>query len=105
MFGSANHSEIGTPYTNGWSTLGWNGAVGLAEHVLQATPASTTIIDLLGVAAPLPGQEVRYYGLPVIGFAAETFQNDAVVVSGKTYLSTFGAAFPHHAVKKIRSPQ
>jgi len=31
-----------------------------------------------------------------VGFAAETFQNDAITINGKTFLSTFGVAFPHH---------
>ncbi len=64
--------------------------------------AGTTVIDLTGTTAPAGGQTVRYYGLPVIGFAAQTFQNDAIVVSGKTYLSTFGATLPHHEVKKVQ---
>ena len=105
VFGSANHNTISTPFTNGWATLGWNGTVNLNEHTLLASPLSalttTTIIDLLGLTAPLTDQVVSYFGLPVVGFAAQTFQNDAIVIGGKTYLSTFGATFPHHAVKRI----
>jgi hypothetical protein len=101
VFGSANHNTISTPYSNGWSTLGWNGTVSPSEHSLIGTAGGTAVIDLTGVAAPLVGQTVTYFGLPVVGFAAETFQNDAISIGGKTYLSTFGASFPHHNVKKI----
>jgi hypothetical protein len=39
----------------------------------------------------------------VVGFAAQTFENVALTLPGKgTFLSTFGASFPHHAVKKIQ---
>jgi hypothetical protein len=44
---------------------------------------------------------VTYYGLPVVGFSAETFQNDAIVVNGKSFLSTFGAEFVHHKTTRI----
>ena len=45
---------------------------------------------------------VTYFGLPVVGFAAETFINDAIIVNGKSYLSTFGAEFVHHKTTKIQ---
>ncbi len=37
----------------------------------------------------------------MVGFAAETFQNDALVVNGKSYLSIFGAEFVHHKTTRI----
>ena len=101
VFGSANHNTIATPYSNGWAVVGFNGVANPTEHSLPNL-AGTTVIDLTGTTAPAGGQTVRYYGLPVIGFAAQTFQNDAIVVGGKTYLSTFGATLPHHEVKKVQ---
>ncbi len=62
--------------------------------------ASTVLIDLVNGGAGA-ATVATYFGLPVVGFAAQTFQNDAIVVSGKTYLSTFAASFPHHATKLI----
>ncbi len=63
----------------------------------------TDIIDLTstGGGGITSGASVTYYGLPVVGFAAQTFQNDAVVVNGQTYLSTFGVTFPHHFSRLI----
>ncbi|MET0167018.1 MAG: hypothetical protein ABW318_18695 [Vicinamibacterales bacterium] len=104
VFGSANHNVIATPFVNGWATLGFNSLTTPNEHALAAPAAATTMIDLRGLLAPLAGQSAIYFGLPVIGFAAETFQNDAIVVGGKTYLSTFGVSFPHHATKRITPP-
>jgi len=100
VFGSSNHNSIATPYSNGWSTLGFNGILNTTEHTL-VNAAATTVVDLTGVAAPVGGLSFTYYGLPVIGFAAQTFQNDAITISGKTYLSTFGATFSHHGTKKV----
>ena len=100
VFGSANHAQIGTAYPNGWAVIGFNGVANPNEHSLVNT-ALTTRIDLTGTTAPAGGQTVRYFGLPVVGFAAQTFQNDAIVVGGKTFLSTFGATLPHHEVKKV----
>ena len=54
------------------------------------------------VAGTSASAAVTYYGLPVVGFAAETFNNDALLINGKTYLSTFGAEFPHHKTTKIQ---
>jgi len=102
VFGSANHNSISTPYANGWSTLGFNGVLNPSEHSLAATAAATTVVDLTGLSAPLTSQNATYFGLPVVGFAAITYQNDAISISGKTYLSTFGGDFAHHATKKIQ---
>lgn len=100
VFGSSNHANIATPFTNGWATLGFNSPAVPNEHALAAPAGATTIVDLTGAAAPLLGQTATYFGLPVIGFAAETFNNDALTIGGKTFLSTFGANFPHHATKR-----
>jgi len=101
IFGSKNHNVITTPYVNGWATLGFNSVAAPAEHSLAAPAGATNVLNLLtGVATP--GASVTYYGLPVIGFAAESNQNDAISIAGKTYLSTFGGTFTGHAVKKVQ---
>lgn len=102
VFGSANHNSISTPYVTGWSTLGWNSVTAPNEHSLIGTAGATTVVDLTGVAAPLAGQQATYFGLPVVGFAAFSNQNDAIVVGGKTYLSTFGNTSIHHPTKKVQ---
>jgi hypothetical protein len=63
-------------------------------------PLSTNTFDL--ASASTSTTQVTYYGLPVVGFSAETFQNDALVIGGKAYLSTFGAEFVHHKTTKIQ---
>ena len=98
LFGSSNINYVHTPYINGWSVLAFNAPTGAAVH--SFAPASTQTVDLLTGGSA--SAAVTYYGLPAIGFAAQTFNNDALVVGGKTYLSTFGADFIHHATKRIQ---
>ncbi len=95
VFGSANHNLIGTPFPNGWAVLGFNGVVNPDEHSFSPGSGNTAIISLSG-GGLTPGATVTYFGLPVVGFAAETFQNDAIAIGGKTFLSTFGVTYPHH---------
>ena len=64
-------------------------------------PASGNTISFDLSAGTTSFAQVTYYGLPVVGFAAETFQNDALIVNGKSFLSTFGAEFVHHKTTRI----
>jgi hypothetical protein len=103
VFGSRNHNTLATSFSNGWAVIGFNGTLNPLEHSMAPLAGNTATIDLVagGLTA---GQSVTYFGLPVVGFAAETFQNDAVVVNGKTYLSTFGVTFQHHSGRVIGAP-
>lgn len=100
VFGSANHNTIATPFSNGWAVLGFNGTTNPSEHVFSPGTGNTTVVSLTGGSST--GNTVSYFGLPVVGFAAETFQNDAITVNGRTFLSTFGATFPHHLGRDIQ---
>ncbi len=92
VFGSTNINKLSTAFSNGWSTFGFNDPIATPVH--QMIPLSTTTFDL--AAGTTAGAQLTYYGLPVVGFTAETFQNDAIVVNGKSFLSTFGVEFVHH---------
>ena len=93
VFGSANHNQIATPFTNGWSVLGFNG-VSESGRARVHRPARRKHRDHQSHWRCGLGPNVTYFGLPVVGFAAETFQNDAITVNGKTFLSTFGVTLP-----------
>jgi hypothetical protein len=98
IFGSANNGTVTTPYKTGWATLGFNSASNPTEHTL---PNSSTQVVNLASGGTTSGVPTTYYGLPVVGFGAQTFENEALAVGGKFYLSTFGASFPHHPSKKV----
>ncbi len=108
VFGSANHANVSTTnpssgdvYRNGWAVFAFNNPADANEHFFSPDAGASVIIDLTGNNGPQTGATVTYYGLPVIGFAAQTFQNDAVVVNGQTYLSTFGVDFSHHFERSL----
>ena len=63
--------------------------------------ANTTTINLSTGVQTL-GATVTYVGLPVIGFAAESFNNTALTINGVTYLSTFGAEYAHRLQTKVQ---
>jgi hypothetical protein len=93
LFGSANRYVLNTPFTNGWAVIAYNDPTPLvpAVHSVLNTNTVSTILAT-GAAGPTT---VTYSGLPVVGFAAETFNNNALTINGVTYLSTFGATYAH----------
>ena len=103
VFGSKNTNTVTTKFSNGWATFAFND-LGIvvsppADPVHYMEAEETIAFDL---AAGTTGfAQVTYFGLPVVGFSAETFQNDALTIGGKTYLSTFGAEFVHHKTTRI----
>jgi hypothetical protein len=100
VFGSTNFKNLSTAFTSGWATFGFNDPLAPAVHQMAPTGGSTISFDLSSGNTSFA--QVTYYGLPVVGFAAETFQNDAIIVGGKSFLATFGAEFVHHKTTKIQ---
>jgi hypothetical protein len=108
IFGSANTNNQTTSFTNGWATYAFNDTgiqntppvPGAAVHFMSPGTNNTIAFNL--AAGTTANSTVTYFGLPVVGFAAETFNNDALVINGKTYLSTFGVEFVHHKTTRIQ---
>jgi len=106
IFGSANSNTLTTTFTNGWSTFAFNdlGIQGNPPQpaVHSMSPGTNNTITFNLAAGTTANSTVTYFGLPVVGFAAETFNNDALIVNGKAFLSTFGVEFVHHKTTKIQ---
>ena len=87
VLGSANVANIPTDFEHGWLDIGFfPSTVTGAVHTL---PNDATIVtDIFAASTVGPA---TYVGLPVVGFAVETFQNNAITVSGTptTYASSF----------------
>jgi len=47
-----------------------------------------------GITTSFPGS-ATYAGLPVVGFAVQSYNNNVIVVGGKNVQSTYGADFGH----------
>lgn len=47
-------------------------------------------------------QQATYYGLPVIGFAAESYSNGTLVVNGQQVLASYGGLIGHRYTVDIQ---
>jgi hypothetical protein len=98
VLGSVNVANIPTGFQDGWLNLGWtpNGSATAAHQMVNT--ANTVITPLGGTA--VTGQTVTYVGVPVVGFAVESFANGAV--GTPPVLSNYGGTFTHRTTTLIR---
>jgi hypothetical protein len=98
---STNYANVGldTPWVNGWADLTFpqDGSV----HTLVTPPLSTTFIDIRTVTQS-GLVTATYFGLPVVGFAVQSFVNGALPVGSGTVLSNYGGNFNHKYLRDIR---
>jgi hypothetical protein len=101
VLGSKNNRNITTTYSNGWADLNFPQVTsfdGSFAHFLPST--STTITPLVGAPST---QTVSYFGLPVIGFAVQSFNNGTLTDgAGKNVQSQYGGNFIHKGTRDIR---
>jgi hypothetical protein len=98
VLGSANIANIPTGFENGWLDLGFfPDSVTAPVHTLPN--GSTTVAPLGG--APGASGPATYVGLPVVGFAVQSFTNGAIVVNGVNTLSNYGGNFVHKGTRLI----
>ncbi len=104
VLGSTNNRNITTTYSNGWADLlfpqtsSGRGDSGGPAHYLPSF--STTITPLVG--PPTTGT-VSYFGLPVIGFAVQSFNNGTLTnQAGALVQSQYGGNFVHKGTRRIQ---
>ena len=101
---STNVANVGllTNFINGWADLSFplDGSIPTA-HNMPAPAGATTIIDI-NSGSVLSGQTVTYFGLPVVGFAVQSYTNGSLPVGGSTVLSNYGGTFNHKYLRDIR---
>ena len=96
VFASNNVANVPTSFLAGWMRMGFFPSVSTIgnKHRLVAPAGNSTIIDTSGVPA-VDTVGVTYFGLPVVGFAAQAVSNNNMVVGGATVLSNYGGNFVH----------
>jgi hypothetical protein len=106
VFASKNIANISTTFQNGWLDLEFplvttsagvrHLLVGGGSSVFNSTTGATTLI----------ATGTTFNGLPVIGFAAISFNNGQLEAGPGLGLlqSSYGAAFNHKATRDIRGP-
>ena len=104
VLGSANTSNITTDFENGWLDVGFfPESVGGDVHTLGND--LTTFVDptvsppFLSATGP-----ATYFGLPVVGFAVQSFANGAITVGDQAVLSNYGGNFVHKGTRFVGVP-
>ena len=99
VLGSKNNRNIATTYQNGWADLQF--PVISAPRCTSCTLPNTTITSLSGARTT---GTATYIGLPVVGFAAISFQNGTLVNPGTVsglIQSQYGGNFVHKTKRTV----
>ena len=95
VLGSVNVANVPTTFQNGWLNLGFpTGITGASPTVHELINTTNTLITDIG-SSTSSGNTVTYIGLPVVGFAVQTFSNGTLSVGGVNVLSNYGGNFVH----------
>ena len=95
VLASLNVSNVPTTFQNGWLNMGFPTAIaGASPTVHELINTTNTLITDIG-SSTSSGQTVTYIGLPVVGFAVQTFNNGTLSVGGVNVLSNYGGNFIH----------
>jgi hypothetical protein len=93
VLGSVNLQNIPTSFANGWARLNFSAA----PHSLIGGASTRTNT---GTGAQTAQAATTYVGLPIIGFAAQSFTNGAV--GTPPVLSNYGGNFDHRYTRVIQ---
>jgi hypothetical protein len=97
VLGSVNTANIPTTFQNGWLNLGFPTGISSPNalpNVHELINTTNTLITSIG-SSTSSGNTVTYIGLPVVGFAVQTFSNGTLSVGGVNVLSNYGGNFVH----------
>jgi hypothetical protein len=102
VLGSVNVANVPTTFQDGWLNMGFPTAAALAgidpgtfgPTVHELINTTNTLITNIG-SSTSSGNTVTYVGLPVVGFAVQTFSNGTLSVGGVNVLSNYGGNFIH----------
>ena len=101
VLGSTNNNFLDVNskgFINGWARLEFI----YPSAVLVGGPS--TVVNLLGgITTSFPGS-ATYAGLPVVGFAVQSYNNNVIVVNFKNVQSTYGADFAHRFDTRVTTP-
>jgi hypothetical protein len=92
---NATPSFVGTTFEDGWMTIALYGS---SAHLLVG--GATTVFKPDGSTETRP--QATYYGLPVIGFAAESYTNGTLTVNGQAVLSNYGGLIGHRYTRNVQ---
>ena len=88
---NANFLDVNAAgFINGWARLTF------IYTNAKLIGGSTTVVNIQnGFGGVGSATSATYAGLPVVGFAVQSYNNNVIVVGGKNVQSTYGADFAH----------
>jgi hypothetical protein len=100
---SVNSANVGlnSGWINGWADLSFPQVAGSAAHTMPAPAGATTVIDVAS-GTVTTGLGLTYYGLPVIGFAVQSYSTTGLPGVSANVLSNYGGNFNHKYLRDIR---
>jgi hypothetical protein len=98
VLASKNVSNINTGFTNGWLRLGFVTSTASTFHTLGNRTGTTHVWGVSGFST---GLTKTYLGLPVVGFAVQTFSNGTLTVGGVLTAENYGGNFVHKTTTVI----
>jgi len=100
VLGSKNVANIPTSFQNGWVSLNFNGSTVTAGRHILIGGASVTFNTATNTQGSLTA--TTFFGLPTIGFAAQTFVNGTLTSGGVAVQSNYGGNFVHKTTRSIQ---
>jgi hypothetical protein len=101
---SKNVANVGlnAGWINGWADLSFPLNAGIpSAHNLPAPTGATTIITI-NTGAVSAGNNATYFGLPVVGFAVQSYSTTGLPGVSANVLSNYGGNFNHKYLRDIR---
>jgi hypothetical protein len=98
LLASKNVSNINTSFQNGWLRLGFARSTSATFHTLGNQTQTT---HTWGVSGFSTGLTKTYLGLPVVGFAVQSFSNGTLTVGGVVTAQNYGGNFVHKYTTRV----
>jgi len=92
VLGSKNVQSLSTGFTNGWLDIHLSSGTNLVNYHKLVNTHTVHVFDVTSGAG---SGTFTWQGLPVIGFAVQSFTNGTLVVSGTNVLANYGGNFAH----------
>jgi hypothetical protein len=99
VLGSQNSANINTSFQHGWLHLGF--AAPTSPNTYHTLGNSTNTTHIFSTVFETVGETKTYIGLPVVGFAVNSYTNGVLTVSGTQVLANYGSKFGQKATTLI----
>jgi hypothetical protein len=98
LLASSNNSNINTGNSNGWLNLSFKTTTSTTYHTLS----NATDTSHVSLTFSTPAQTRTYLGLPLVGFAVQSFLNGTLLINGGNVLANYGGNFVHKTTTTVQ---